>query len=156
MTRPHVLLHRPNEKLRMARLEAWEGKDPGGVRVLLANPRWEGEAVCKVPRAVGSGGVMADGTDENGARAARMDEWVAWDATERAVRGTRGDLSFPFVRGARTPETCAQCAAEDVGSLLSEYTDRGPDTGSLCSCFSYFPYATYPLGMHGVSRETNK
>jgi hypothetical protein len=24
-----------------ARMEAWEGKDPRGVRVLLANPRWE-------------------------------------------------------------------------------------------------------------------
>jgi hypothetical protein len=42
------------------------------------------------------------------------------------------------------------------GSLLSEYTDRGPDTGSLSSCLLYFPYATYPLGMHGVSREINK
>jgi hypothetical protein len=41
MTRSHVLLHCPNEKLRAARMEAWEGKDPGGARVLLANPRWE-------------------------------------------------------------------------------------------------------------------
>jgi hypothetical protein len=41
MTRSHVLLHCPNVKLRAARMEAWEGKDPGGVRVLLANPRWE-------------------------------------------------------------------------------------------------------------------
>jgi hypothetical protein len=39
---------------------------------------------------------------------------------------------------------------------MFEYTDRGPDIGSLCSCFSCFPYATYPLGMHGVSRETKK
>jgi hypothetical protein len=22
-------------------METWEGKDPGGVRVLLSNPRWE-------------------------------------------------------------------------------------------------------------------
>jgi hypothetical protein len=35
----HVLLHCPNAKLRAAREEAWEGKTPGGVRVLLANPR---------------------------------------------------------------------------------------------------------------------
>jgi len=41
MTRSHVLLHCPNPKLRAARAEAWEGKNPGGVRVLLANPRWE-------------------------------------------------------------------------------------------------------------------
>jgi hypothetical protein len=31
---------------------------------------------------------MADGTDEDGARATRMDEWVVWDAMERtAPRG---------------------------------------------------------------------
>jgi hypothetical protein len=41
MTHYHVLLHCPNERLRAARVEAWEGKDPGGVRVLLVNPRWE-------------------------------------------------------------------------------------------------------------------
>ena len=27
--------------LRAARAEAWEGKDPGSIRVLLYNPRWE-------------------------------------------------------------------------------------------------------------------
>jgi hypothetical protein len=41
MTRSHFFLHCPNDKLRAARVAAWEGKDPGGVRVLLANPRWE-------------------------------------------------------------------------------------------------------------------
>jgi len=41
MTRSHVLLHCLNDGLRVAREKAWEGKDPGGVRVLLANPRWE-------------------------------------------------------------------------------------------------------------------
>jgi hypothetical protein len=41
MTRSHVLLHCPNERTRAVRMEAWEGKNPGGVRVLLANPRWE-------------------------------------------------------------------------------------------------------------------
>jgi hypothetical protein len=41
MTRSHVLLHCPNDKLRTAREEAWEDKDSGGVRVLLANRRWE-------------------------------------------------------------------------------------------------------------------
>jgi hypothetical protein len=51
MTRSHVLLYCP-KRLRLARLEAWEGKDAGGVRVLLANPRWE--AVCRVLRAVRS------------------------------------------------------------------------------------------------------
>jgi hypothetical protein len=41
MTRSHVLLHCPLEKLLAAREEAWEGKNPGGIRVLLTNPKWE-------------------------------------------------------------------------------------------------------------------
>jgi hypothetical protein len=40
-TRSHVLLHCPNARLVAARVETWEGKDPGGVRVLLSIPRWE-------------------------------------------------------------------------------------------------------------------
>jgi len=53
MTRSHVLLHCRNPKLVAARLEAWEGKNPGGVRVLLANPRWERRFVRA---SLGSGG----------------------------------------------------------------------------------------------------
>jgi hypothetical protein len=83
MTRSHVLLHCPNEKLRAARAEAWEGKNHGGVRVLLANPRWE-RWLVKFLELSGVGRVMADGTDEDGAR---MDECVVWDAVERAGRG---------------------------------------------------------------------
>jgi len=41
MTRSHVLLHCPSERPKSARAEAWEGKNPGGTRVLLPNPRWE-------------------------------------------------------------------------------------------------------------------
>ena len=41
MSRSHVLLHCKNPKLAAARREAWEGKNPGGVWVLIANPRWE-------------------------------------------------------------------------------------------------------------------
>jgi hypothetical protein len=40
MARSHMLLHCPNYSFRAAG-EAWEGKDPGGVRVLLASPQWE-------------------------------------------------------------------------------------------------------------------
>jgi hypothetical protein len=65
MTRSHVLLHCPNAKLRAARAEAWEDKNPGGVRVLLANPRWERRLV-KFLELSGVGRVMADGTDEDG------------------------------------------------------------------------------------------
>jgi hypothetical protein len=73
MTRFHVLLHCTNERLQAARAEAWEGKNPGGVRVLLANPRWERRFV-KFLELSGVGRVVADGTDEDGARAVRMDE----------------------------------------------------------------------------------
>jgi hypothetical protein len=84
MTRSHILLHCPNAKLQGARMEAWEGKDPGGVRVLLASPRWERRFV-KFLELSGVGRVMADGTDEDGAYAARMDEWVAWETVEGAA-----------------------------------------------------------------------
>jgi hypothetical protein len=84
MTRSHALLHYPSAKLRAAREEAWEGKTPGGVRVLLANPRWERRLV-KFLELSGVGRVMADGTNEDGAYAARMDEWVAWEAVEEAA-----------------------------------------------------------------------
>jgi hypothetical protein len=84
MTRSHVLLHCSNAKLQSARDEAWEGRDPGGVRVLLANPRWERRLV-KFLELSGVGRVMADGTDEDGAYAARMDEWVARETAEGAA-----------------------------------------------------------------------
>jgi hypothetical protein len=87
MTRSYVLLHCPNAKLRAARAEAWEGKDPGGVRVLLANPRWERRLV-KFLELSGVGRVMANETNEEGAYAARMDEWVAWETVDgTALRG---------------------------------------------------------------------
>jgi hypothetical protein len=55
--------------------------------MLLANPRWEWRFV-KLLELSGVGRVVADGTDEDGAHAARMDEWVAWETVEReAPRG---------------------------------------------------------------------
>jgi hypothetical protein len=84
MTRSHVLLYCLNKKLRAARAEAWEGGDPGGVRVLLANTRWERRFV-KFLELSGVGRVVTDGTDEDGARAAKMDEWVVWETVERAA-----------------------------------------------------------------------
>ena len=41
ITHPYVLLHCLNARLSATRVEAWEGRGPGGVRVLLASPRWE-------------------------------------------------------------------------------------------------------------------
>jgi hypothetical protein len=55
--------------------------------VLLANPRWE-RGLVKFLELSGVGRVMADGTDEIGAYAARMDEWIAWErVAETAPRG---------------------------------------------------------------------
>jgi hypothetical protein len=67
MTRSHVLFHCPNARLRAARAEAWEGKNPGGFRVLLAIPTWER------PFGAIGGGEMGR---KDGVRAARMDELV--------------------------------------------------------------------------------
>ena len=38
MTKSHALLHCTNPKLRAARAEAWDGKNPCSIRVLLSNP----------------------------------------------------------------------------------------------------------------------
>jgi hypothetical protein len=81
MTRSHVLLHCPNPRLRAARAEA---KDPRGVRVMLVNPRWE-QRFVKFLELSGVGRVVADGTDEDQARATRMDEWVVWETVERGT-----------------------------------------------------------------------
>jgi len=52
---------------------------------------------------------MVDGTDEDGARAARMDEWVVWEGRPRGLIR----FPFPFIflylcRGDSYPEICAQ------------------------------------------------
>jgi len=56
---------------------------------LLANPRWERRFV-RFLELSGVGGTMADGTDEDGAHAAKMDEWVAWESEEAEERGGDG------------------------------------------------------------------
>jgi len=89
MTQSRVLLHYPNDKLQTARREAWEGKNPGGVRVLLANPKW-GRRFVRFLELPGMGRTVGDGTDEDGARAARMDEWVVWEARDAAAPRGKG------------------------------------------------------------------
>jgi hypothetical protein len=78
MTRSHVLLHCPSARMSAARMEAWEGRDPGGLRVLLANPRWE-KRLLRFPELSGAGRVVANGEDEEEAWARRMDEWIVWE-----------------------------------------------------------------------------
>jgi len=81
MTRSHILLHCAGPVLTAARVEAWEGRDPSGVRVLLSNPKCERRLV-KFLELSGVGRRMADGTDEDEARAERMDGWIAWEIEE--------------------------------------------------------------------------
>jgi len=45
----------------------------------LANPRW-GRRFLKFLELSEVGRVMADGTDEDGAHAAAIDEWIVWEA----------------------------------------------------------------------------
>jgi len=71
MSRSHVLLH-PSARLAAARTEAWEGRDPKSIRVLLVSPRWE-RRLLKFLELSGAGRVVADGTDVEEERAARMD-----------------------------------------------------------------------------------
>jgi ribonuclease HI len=73
MTRSHVLLHCSSARMSAARMEAWEGRDPGGLRVLLANPRWE-KRLLSFLELSGAGRVVASGEYEEEAWARRMDE----------------------------------------------------------------------------------
>jgi len=82
MTRSHVLLHCGNVRLRSAHVEAWETKNPGSIRVLLSNPRWEHRLLIflELSRV---GRVVEDGTDEDQARVQKMDHRFAWEVKER-------------------------------------------------------------------------
>jgi hypothetical protein len=100
-----------------------------------------GAAPRKFLELSGVGRVMADGTDEDGAYAARMDEWVAWETVEEQPRGAKGNSCIPprgvtivvavyfallylflttlSCKGGSHPETCAQRTAEGGGFPLS-------------------------------------
>jgi hypothetical protein len=85
MTRSHALLHCPNATLAAARVEAWEGRNPGGVRVLLSNMRWESRLLrfLELSRV---GRFVEGGVDEDEARATRMDDWIVWEREEETGR----------------------------------------------------------------------
>jgi hypothetical protein len=90
ISRAHVLMNCRNPQVVAARAEAWEGKNPGSVRRLLADPRWEKRFV-RFLELSGVGRTLADGTDEE---SARMDTWTAWETDEvtEVERSTpRGD-----------------------------------------------------------------
>jgi hypothetical protein len=56
-------------------VEAWEGKEPGGIRVLLASPRCE-RRFLRFLELSGVGRVMANGADEDDVA---MGEWIVWE-----------------------------------------------------------------------------
>jgi hypothetical protein len=57
--------------------------------VLYADPRWE-QRFVKFLELSGVGRVMADGTDEDGEYATRMDEYVAWQTVEGSAHRSEG------------------------------------------------------------------
>jgi hypothetical protein len=83
MSRAHALLNCRNPRVAAARTEAWEGKNPGSVRRLLADPRWEKRFVHFLELS-GVGRILADGIDEGSAYATGMDRWIAWETEEVA------------------------------------------------------------------------
>jgi hypothetical protein len=85
MTRSHVLLHRPDDRLRSARVEAWEG----GIRALPANHAGRGVSLHRFPELSGVGRVTADRMDEDGARDAAMDELIMCEAEDFLCWGPR-------------------------------------------------------------------
>jgi len=105
MTRSHIL-HCPNEKLVSAGMGAWDGKNPGGVRVLLANPRWE----------------------------RRLQDSPQGRWPKLSCRSSLSFL-YHFVRGTPAPGTCAQRTVEDDGSRFLLLPNRGPAVGSTFPLF---------------------
>jgi len=63
--------------------------------VLLANPRWERRFV-RFLELSGVGRTMADGTDEEAAYAARMDEWIVWETRRDRRSVGRAKLLLAF------------------------------------------------------------
>ena len=81
MARSHALLHYPNATLAAARVEAWEGSNPGGIRALLSDPRWESRLV-RFLELSGVERYVEGGVDEDQVHAEKMDEWVVSEAEE--------------------------------------------------------------------------
>jgi hypothetical protein len=124
MSRSHALLHCPNARLAAARTEAWEGRDPRSVWVLLSNPRWE-RRLLRFLEMSGVGRVMAGGRDRRGWRPCRSHGRV-----DSVGSGGNGKLivSLVFlhlVKGdSLTPRASAHSAplrAEDIYLVFSLY-----------------------------------
>jgi hypothetical protein len=56
-----------------------------GVKVLLSNPRWE-SMLLRFLELSGMGRVVDGGVEQDEAHAARMDDWIVWEAGEERGR----------------------------------------------------------------------
>jgi hypothetical protein len=73
MTRSHALLHCLNATLAAARVETCKGTNPGGIRVLLSNPRWESR-LLRFLELSGVGRRVQSEEDEDETHATRIDD----------------------------------------------------------------------------------
>jgi hypothetical protein len=89
MTRSHALLHCPNATLAAARVEAWEGRNPSGIRALLSDPRWESR-LLRFLELSDVGRHVEGGVDEDQAHAESMDQWIVWEAEEDGAKRNPG------------------------------------------------------------------
>jgi len=136
-------------------VEAREGRDPGGVRVLLSNPRWERRLV-KFLELPGVGRVMANGVDEDEARAERMGG--LYRKRRRGLWGAAylhlfSFLLFPsfHVNEDSYSETCTQRIAEGDEFLVFPLFVRARWAGPSWS-FS-LRGLTYPLEMKDLTKN---
>jgi hypothetical protein len=134
MTRSHALLHCPNATLAAARVEAWEGRNPSGIRALLSDPRWESR-LLRFLELSGVGRYVEGGVDEDQTHAERMAEWIVWEMGQSGTRARNRHqnhhflfsvsffLSF-FCKGTHTPRLRTAHAGSG-GFLLLWLARRG-------------------------------
>ena len=142
MTRSHVLFHCTNSKLHAAREEAWEGKDPGGIRVHTPhNPRWE-RRLLRFLELPGVGRMVEGEVDGDQARAARMDIGLH----RKRRRGSRSSAQFTTfsflclcsLRGAHTPSSAHNAWWErGISFSFSVVAVVGSTAGFFCSPIVY-------------------
>jgi len=59
-------------------------RDPGSIRVLLSNLRWE-RRLLRCLELSGVGRMVGNGVDEEAVQAERMDSWIVWECEERVA-----------------------------------------------------------------------
>jgi hypothetical protein len=140
MTRSHALLHCPNATLAAAIVEAWEGRNPGRVRALLSNPRWESR-LLRFLELSGVGRLVEGGVEEDEAHAARMDDWIIWKPEEERGRAPYAYcpfclcLFYIICKGSHTPHSARW--GWRIAYVLGLHA--GAAAGFLCLCLHTTP-----------------